>query len=133
MDSLPFWVSTAYNELGNTDSTRYGASKGEFWCSVFLNWLFSQSCTKGTASALARSWLVWGLKIDTPKPGAITVFSCPERGPDAGHVGLWLDAHDGWTYILGGNQSGRVGVSRYLTATILGYRWPEGLFDAKTA
>ena len=122
---IPFWLSTAFAELGQADEAKYGGTPGEPWCSLFLKWVFGQTFMPvDEVTAMARSWLKWGKEILTPQTGAIAVFSRPEGGADAGHVAIYLDSHNGYVYVLGGNQSGRVGISRYLAAQVLGYRWP---------
>ncbi|MBK8824442.1 MAG: TIGR02594 family protein [Anaerolineales bacterium] len=51
------------------------------WCSAFVNWCLKQTGYERTKNALARSWLDWGEKIDTPRRGCIVIFSRDE--------GLW--------------------------------------------
>jgi uncharacterized protein (TIGR02594 family) len=69
----------------------------------------------------ARAWLDWGLKLSSPRLGAIVVYA---RG-GAGHVGfiVGLDAK-GRVMTLGGNQGNSVNVAPFDPARVLGYRWP---------
>ena len=91
------------------------------WCSAFVNWVITKNKIKGTGKANARSWLSWGEATDWPEIGDIVVLS---RGQSKwqGHVGFFLDANNDYIYILGGNQSNRVGVNRYHISRLLGYR-----------
>lgn len=74
----------------------------------------------GTRSAMARSWLNFGKKVESPKQGDIVVF---ERGNNgvSGHVGF-IES-DGLTYIntLGGNQSNTVKFSSEARFRVLAY------------
>jgi uncharacterized protein (TIGR02594 family) len=91
------------------------------WCSAFVNFCVTQSDNKGTDSALARSWLNWGVESDDLVPGCIMVI---ERGsPPKGHVGYFVgrDAN-GTIQLLGGNQSNAVNISSFPNARALGKR-----------
>ena len=126
---IPFWLQDAFAERGNADGSKYGAGPGEPWCSLFLKWVFAQTFQPDLSgvTAMARSWLGWGVPLDSPRVGCITVYSRAEAGPEAGHVDLWLDCHHGWIYGYGGNQSGAVCISTYSVQRVLGYRWPAAL------
>lgn len=94
------------------------------WCSSFVNWVLVQSGFKGTDMANARSFLSWGKSLDKPKIGDIVIFS---RGnePWQGHVAFFLDKSNGLVFVLGGNQSNRVGINGYQEGMVLGYRSPN--------
>ena len=96
------------------------------WCSSFVNWCVEGSGLKGTGSAMARSWLKWGNKLDGPKEGCIVVFARPRAGPKAGHVGFFIKETPKRIKVLGGNQSNRVSESYYDKDDLIGYRWPKG-------
>lgn len=97
------------------------------WCSSFVNWCMTQAGYKGTRSAAARSWLTWGVKIDTPVEGCIVVLT----RPGGGHVGFYVSGHKSGTIkILGGNQSDEVRVSGYLESRVLGYFLPATMNPA---
>lgn len=93
------------------------------WCSAFANWCMKQAGVKGTGNALARSWMQWGKKLDTPRYGCVCVFS---RGGDTvhGHVAFYLADAGDKIEVLGGNQSNSVRTQKYLKSTLLGYYWP---------
>lgn len=67
----------------------------------------------------ACNWLQWGRRIE-PSVGAVLVFS-RDRG---GHVGFGVGQNDDEFFVLGGNQSDRVCVSRLKKRRLLGARWP---------
>lgn len=96
------------------------------WCSSFANWCVKGSGLKGTNSAMARSWMKWGEKLDTPREGCIVVFARPSAGPHSGHVGFFVKETAERIRVLGGNQSNQVKESYYGKDDLLGYRWPKG-------
>ncbi len=145
--TIPYWLEIALAELGVHETAGPGSTAriNEYlktcslapsdeipWCSAFMNWIFNQCAMDGTKSGLARSWLNWG-EVTEPHIGSIVILTRPEAGPQAGHVGFQIDQHDGFIYVLGGNQGDRVGVSRYLSAQVIGYRKPKTLFSGVNA
>ncbi len=88
----------------------------------------SDSGLQGTKSALARSWLDWGVPISTPRRGCIVVF---ERQKIFGHVGFYLEETASDIKVLGGNQQDpqtqlyQVSEKYYPKANLLGYRVPK--------
>ncbi len=95
------------------------------WCSSFVNWCMDRVGISPTRSAMARSWLKWGIPIQEPKEGCIVVLSRPRGGPTAGHVGFFVSKSAGKIRLLGGNQSNSVNISSYSASRVLGYRWPK--------
>jgi uncharacterized protein (TIGR02594 family) len=87
------------------------------WCSSFVNWVVIQAGGKGTNSALARSWLDWGMAVE-PRPGCVVVLKRKASAtPVVGsgyHVGFLVQKSDQHATILGGNQSDKVMVKNYL-------------------
>jgi uncharacterized protein (TIGR02594 family) len=98
------------------------------WCSAFVNWCVAQAGMQGTRSALARSWLNWGVPLATPRRGCIVVF---EREKIFGHVGFYLGETDTEIRVLGGNQQDpqshlyQVSEKYYPKSALLGYRVPR--------
>lgn len=135
-------MQVAYRELGvktfaqgqsNPRITEYHAGTNiagyddkAAWCSSFLNWVFNHVGILGTGSALARSWLEWGVDIDSPVKGCVVVLE--REGPKGwqGHVGLFLRVEENRIFLLGGNQLDEVREHHYDVSTVLGYRWPLG-------
>lgn len=92
------------------------------WCSSFVNWCMRQAGYKGTNSAAARSWLLWGEKLILPRLGCLVVF---KRG-SGGHVGFFLSwSKEKDIVILGGNQRDCVCEATYSLDSLLGFRWPK--------
>jgi uncharacterized protein (TIGR02594 family) len=98
------------------------------WCSAFVNWCLEQAGYERTKNALARSWLDWGQKIDTPRRGCIVVF---QREKKFGHVGFYLEETATHIKVLGGNQQNpetaifEVSEKYYPKTDFLGYRIPK--------
>lgn len=103
------------------------------WCSAFVNqvaWLLRLPRSK---SLRARSWLQVGYMIGLddalPENDVVVLKQADgDPGPDVikarGHVGFFAgwDPNRNEVYILGGNQSNRVSVSRYPGSRLLGVR-----------
>lgn len=91
------------------------------WCSAFANWCVQKAGGVGTRSAMARSWLGWGNKIDTPHEGCIVIF---ERGTDgiSGHVAFYIKETPNNIQVIGGNQDDQVCIRSYNKKKLLGYR-----------
>lgn len=97
------------------------------WCSSFVNWCFAQVRVAGTGSALARSWLEWGLALDAPVYGCVVVLSREDPAGWKGHVGFFLSRDETHVTLLGGNQLEQVRTYDYALSTVLGYRWPADI------
>ena len=140
MEEKPKWLSVAEEELGTKEiagpksnpkidayavCTTLKATSDEIaWCSSFVNWCMAQAGEMYTKSAAARSWLDFGLVLDTPRVGCIVIL---KRGnnPQSGHVGFYIgELAGGWIKVLGGNQSDQVKYSNFHASEVLGYRWP---------
>jgi len=111
---------TEYHQGTNID----GYDDKAAWCSSFVNWVLAKVGIKGTNSALARSWLQWGVALEAPVPGCVVVLEreCPNGWK--GHVGFYLRRHGPRIYLIGGNQLDEVREHHYDASTVLGYRWP---------
>jgi uncharacterized protein (TIGR02594 family) len=100
------------------------------WCSSFINWCLASAGVRGTRSALARSWLDWGVALESPIYGCVTVLTRDDPTSWKGHVGFYLRHDDKFIYLLGGNQLDEVRELAYPVASVLGYRWPESCSDS---
>ena len=134
----PIWLATARKELGvvtfpegqsNPRITEYhsttsiaGYDDKAAWCSSFLNWVFAQHGINGTGSALARSWLEWGMALDAPKLGCVVVLEREDPSGWKGHVGLFLRMDGDQVVLLGGNQLDEVREHNYPLSSVLAYR-----------
>jgi len=134
------WMDIASGELGVKEysgkfnnnpriieyhkTTSLGASEDEVsWCAAFVGWCLIKAGYTSTKSALARSYINWGVALSAPRFGAVVVF---RRGnnPTFGHVAFVQKFDANYIYCLGGNQSDSVKVSRFPRSSVLGFRWP---------
>ena len=108
--------------LRSTTIGRWGASRDETaWCSAYVQWCHARAGVEGTGSAMARSWLGWGVELDEPVLGCVVII---RRGKaPQGHVGFYAGhTPGGMVRSLGGNQDDAVSVKRYSAGRVLGYR-----------
>lgn len=103
------------------------------WCAAFACWVIEQCDVISPRSAAARSFLDWGMSIESPVLGCIVVYS---RGSNinSGHVNFFTDWHypsekspakDILIAGLGGNQRDSVNISYYLSDHVLDFRIPK--------
>ncbi len=115
-------------------TTTLGAKTDEVpWCSSFVNWVLNQAGIKGTNNALAKSWATWGVKVNTPYKGIITVIKRKNKNSDSStgsstgyHVGFYNSSTPTTINLLGGNQSDKVKYSNFYLKSydIIAYRKP---------
>jgi len=91
------------------------------WCSAFVNWCVMKAGLPITKNLAARSWLGWGKKVMVPEIGDIAVFRRGTTGWQ-GHVGFYVKNDGFYVWVLGGNQSDEVRISKYPGTELLGYR-----------
>jgi uncharacterized protein (TIGR02594 family) len=133
------WMQIAVSELGtaelpgNASNPRiieYLQSVQAFggdetaWCSAFANWVMGKAGFSGSGKANARSWLDWGVKLDRPCYGAVTVLWRDDPRSWKGHVAFYVADTSRGIKLLGGNQGDKVSVATYPNLRVLGYRWP---------
>lgn len=135
----PKWLEIAEGEIGQKEVAGAGSNARIIsyhacttlkatlddiaWCSSFINWVMIQAGIQPTFSAAARSWLKWGIGIDSPEVGCVVVL---KRGaPPSGHVCLFIDDMGQNITCLGGNQGDQVKYSVYPKSDVIGYRWPK--------
>jgi|SRR5688572_27196454 len=139
----PPWLAIARAEVGvrmyppgssNPRITEYHADTNiasyddkASWCSSFINWSLGQVGILGTKSALVRSWLEWGEALKQPVLGCVAVLWREEPTSWKGHVGYYLHHDSEYIYLLGGNQLEAVREHFYPVASVLSYRWPQGI------
>lgn len=93
------------------------------WCAAVVNATLAQTGQEGTGSNMARSFLNWGQKVDTPQKGDLAIFSRGDPNGPYGHVGFFDGYNpDGTIRVLGGNQGDAVNISSYGADTLLGFR-----------
>lgn len=134
-DSDPKWLKRAFKEIGVKEHENINPKIVEYhsftslraksdkvpWCSSFVCWCLEMSGIMSTRSAAARSYLHWGYKVLSAERGDIVTL---KRGnsPTSGHVGFYLKEDKNYVYLLGGNQSNSVRISRYDKNRIIGIR-----------
>jgi uncharacterized protein (TIGR02594 family) len=110
-----------------SDGKTLGDPKALPWCGDYVETCIRNSLPREIFSSKldanpywARNWLHFGLRV-TPCYGAVLVF---KRG-NGGHVGFGVgeDATD--YYVLGGNQSNAVNITRISKDRLLGATWPK--------
>lgn len=94
------------------------------WCSAFLNWCAMKAGYEYTTKLNARSWQHIGIEVPKNewKLGDVVVLwrSSPESWK--GHVGLYIRHDENYIYLLGGNQSNRVTISKYSISRVIAVR-----------
>ncbi len=137
----PQWLAAAWAEFGvreisgagdSADVISYYKEAGHpaiqhdevAWCAAFAGAMLKRANISGSGSLLARSYLGWGVPVETARLGAIAVL---ERGtdPGAGHVGFVVGAAGKRIFLLGGNQGDAVSVAAFDQGRVIGYRWPS--------
>lgn len=113
------WMPTAMSQIGINEESNastiknyllvgggIAASESVAWCAAFANWCLLKAGIKGTGSALARSFLNWGVSTgrDNIPYGAIAVMT-GTRGPSSGHVCFVTKDLGTKIEVIGGNQT----------------------------
>lgn len=130
MTSLHYYGTKEYKEGSNQTILnwiqRYYSwvkDDGDFaWCSIYMNTLAKNLGYEYTDSALARSWLEVGEKVETPHIGDVVIFWRKKKDSKWGHVGLYINETKTHIHVLGGNQSNEVNIKKYAKSRLLGYR-----------
>lgn len=73
---------------------------------------------------LARNWLAFGESC-APGVGAVLVFHRGNPRSIYGHVGFYWGEDEAHYYVLGGNQSNSISITRIAKNRLLGARWPS--------
>ena len=92
------------------------------WCSAFINYICKRTGYERSGKLTARSWLKIGTELSDPLKGCIVVLWRGSRDSWKGHVGLYINSHHGYIYMLGGNQDNSVCIKRYPESRLLSYR-----------
>lgn len=126
-----YWLKTAEAEIGQTETAGSAANPrileyfaaAKFWgtddsggknawCGCFVAWVMKQHGFEPVKNAFrAKEWVNFGKTIPSPVSGAIGIKSRSGGGHVAFVVGQSADGS--YLYMLGGNQSNSVQVSRY--------------------
>ena len=100
------------------------------WCAAFVNAMLHKTGIAGSESVskhplLARSFLDWGITIDSPEFGDVMIF---KRGNTEwqGHVGFYVGEVEvngrKFYQILGGNQKYGINISLYPLHKLIGIK-----------
>ena len=96
------------------------------WCGVFAAYCMQEAGQPiPKAYYRAKEWETYGSRLqrDRLSPGAILVFE--RKG--GGHVGFYVGESQTHYYVLGGNQSNEVNVSKIAKYRLTASRWPKGV------
>ena len=134
--SLPAYYKIAMSEIGVLEypgdkhnpriieyhsHTNLKATTDEVpWCASFVCWCLDQAGYNHPHSASARSFLDWGNHCEATE-GCVVVLSRPPNDW-SGHVGFFVKRNRKYVWLLGGNQSNRVGIQKYHLSRVLDYR-----------
>lgn len=93
------------------------------WCADFMNFVFARFGSQGTKSRSARSYLTYGVLLDSPRVGAIAIFA--RGGRNSGHVGIVRGTDgEGNPIVVSGNHGNTVREATYPKGRVLGYVMP---------
>ena len=108
------------------------------WCSAFVNWVAMKAGYEYSGKLNARSWLDIGdiigrrigtyieVKVNdtivTPILGDVVILWRVKKDSPWGHVGFYIREDENYVWVLGGNQSNKVCISKYPKSRVLGYR-----------
>lgn len=112
---------TEYFSATDLKNTVDGKTDETPWCSAFVNWCCLKANKPRVLSAMARSWLGYGIRVTEPVEGDIVVFSRPPD-PNTGHVAFFVRNNGITVTVLGGNQHDKVCYADYPKWRVLGYR-----------
>lgn len=91
------------------------------WCGLFVAHCLVEAGVEYVKDPLwARNWVHFGKKLDQPAYGAIMVF----QRPSGGHVAFYTGEDDDHYFVLGGNQSDQVNITKIAKNRLLGIAWP---------
>ena len=92
------------------------------WCGLFADYVLTTAGfkTPGDKSLAALNWQGWGQGMVQPGLGAVLVFV----RPGGGHVGFYVGEDASTYFVLGGNESNQVEISRELKTRCVAIRWP---------
>lgn len=94
------------------------------WCAAFVGAMLEHVGIRSTRFESAKSYLGWGVKLQSPEYGCIVVFT----RTGGGHVGFVVGkTESGDLLVLGGNQGDKVSVRAFSTDRVSGYRWPDSV------
>ena len=122
-------VSSALSVYGSGYSPEYAKQchvevpPNSNWCGLFIGAMLSKiECELPSKPQVARSYLKIGTPVDKPMLGDLAVFWRVSPNDWRGHVSIFIREDETGIYCLGGNQKGKVQITRYSKRKLLGYR-----------
>jgi uncharacterized protein (TIGR02594 family) len=145
----PAWMKYARSQIGVTEVPGAGSSEvvlsyyakaghpeikddATAWCAAFAGACLEESGYPSSKSLMARSYLTWGKKIDSPVPGDVTVLWRGSPSSSEGHVGFFVKQDATHVWLLGGNQGDKVCIEAFPKSRVLGYREPVTAANSRT-
>lgn len=99
------------------------------WCGLFMAVVAQRANWQPVSSALsALAWAEFGNKSPQPSLGDVLVF----KRKGGGHVGLYVGETVDSFYVLGGNQSDKVNITRIAKARLFACRRPPYKIQAES-
>lgn len=95
------------------------------WQGLFVAWVITQTDSDmplPNSPLGSRNWLEFGEPSETPGPGDVLVFWRGSKEGWQGHVGFYEGEDETNFFVLGGNQSNSVNVTRVNKSRLLGAR-----------
>lgn len=90
------------------------------WCGLFMAVVAKRAGKKVPRQSLrARAWLKFGRKTPVPMLGDVLVFWRGRKDGPSGHVGIYVGETEYYYYVLGGNQSDSVCITRLAKSRLL--------------
>ena len=114
-------IITAWAKETNTKDDDWYNADSIAWCGLFMAVVAQRAgkeVPKNDLSALA--WANFGVKADTAMLGDVLVF----KRKGGGHVGLYLGESVDSYFVLGGNQSDKVCITRIQKSRLYAIRRP---------
>ncbi len=118
--------------IGNSRIVEYSHSVGHTWvktdqiawCSSFINWVAKTAGYEYTKKLNARSWLDIGTEVseDDWSLGDVVILWRGSKNSWQGHCSIYIRETETHVYLLGGNQTNTVNISKYPKSRILGVR-----------
>lgn len=139
----PRWLMEAYKHIGQREIVGrkhnplilrwWTAIRAPFtddetpWCAAYVGGVLEAVGIRSSRSAMARSYLRWGINMRRPHVGCVVVFWRGSPQSASGHVGFAVGKdRAGNLLILGGNQGNAVNIKPFSPHRVLSYRWPIG-------
>ncbi len=99
------------------------------WCGLFVAHCITAALPDEPIPANplgARKWMTFGREV-APQLGAVMVFWRGSKDGWLGHVSLYWAEDARCYYVLGGNQSDTVNITKLDKSRLLGARWPHAV------